>query len=72
MKPLRARSLPLVPASFFGIVLGLIGLGNPWRVAARLWGLPVLPSELIMLAGVATWASFPPPCWDTPCCRGWF
>ena len=56
MRPLRAWNLPLVPASFFGIVLGLIGLGNPWRVATRLWGLPVLPGELIMLAGVAVWA----------------
>jgi tellurite resistance protein len=56
MKPLRAWSLPLVPASFFGIVLGLIGLGNPWRVAARLWRLPALAGELIMLAGVAVWA----------------
>ena len=48
--------LPLVPASFFGIVLGLIGLGNPWRVAVRVWGLPPLAGELIMLAGVAVWA----------------
>lgn len=51
-----AWSPPLVPASFFGIVLGLIGLGNPWRVAVRLWGLPPLPGELIMLAGVSVWA----------------
>ena len=52
----RHWSLPLVPVSFFGIVLGLIGLGNPWRVATRLWGLPSLPGELIMLAGVVVWA----------------
>lgn len=24
---------PIVPAAFFGIVLGLAGLGNAWRVA---------------------------------------
>jgi tellurite resistance protein len=56
MKRLDASSLPLVPASFFGIVLGLIGLGNPWRVASRLWGLPMLAGEMIMLTGVAVWA----------------
>jgi tellurite resistance protein len=30
-----------VPASFFGIILGLVGLGNCWRVAGKIWHLPV-------------------------------
>ncbi|WP_406855712.1 hypothetical protein ABEG18_24845 [Alsobacter sp. KACC 23698] len=27
------KTLPIVPASFFGIVLGLVGLGSAWRAA---------------------------------------
>ena len=38
---LRLRhSLPLIPVPYFGMVLGLGGLGNGWRVAARVWGAP--------------------------------
>ncbi|HEX8235394.1 MAG TPA: dicarboxylate transporter/tellurite-resistance protein TehA [Abditibacteriaceae bacterium] len=47
---------PIVPASFFGIVLGLAGLGGSWRVAHRLWGLPAVVGEMLMLAAAATWA----------------
>jgi tellurite resistance protein len=28
-------SIPIVPASYFGVVLGLAGLGSAWRVAHR-------------------------------------
>jgi tellurite resistance protein len=49
-------SLPIVPASFFGMVLGLVGLGNSWRAAHAVWGLPALPGEALMLAGVIVWA----------------
>jgi tellurite resistance protein len=53
----NARSkFPLVPASFFGMVLGLIGLGNSWRAASAVWGLPAEIGEAAMLAGVAVWA----------------
>lgn len=44
-----------VPASFFGIILGLVGLGNCWRVAAKIWYLPVWIGESIMLLAVAVW-----------------
>ncbi|MBC7881967.1 MAG: dicarboxylate transporter/tellurite-resistance protein TehA [Anaerolineae bacterium] len=44
-----------VPASFFGIVLGLAGLGNCWRVATKLWHLPAWIGESIMLMAVAVW-----------------
>jgi tellurite resistance protein len=43
MKKLRLKSAVsnvdriAVPASFFGIILGLVGLGSCWRVAAKLW-----------------------------------
>lgn len=48
--------LPIVPASFFGIVLGVIGLGNSWRAAHQLWGLPAVIGEALMVAGVVVWA----------------
>ena len=44
-----------VPASFFGMILGLVGLGNCWRVAAKLWHLPTWIGESIMLLAVAVW-----------------
>ena len=52
----RATALPLVPAAFFGMVLGLIGLGGTWRAAQALWGLPAIVGEALMLAGSAVWA----------------
>ena len=45
-----------VPAAFFGMVLGLVGLGGCWRVAHRIWGTPSAMSEGIMIAAVAVWA----------------
>lgn len=46
----------MVPVSFFGVVLGLIGLGSSWRAASRLWEVHWLPGELVMLAGALVWA----------------
>ena len=50
------RPLPVVPASFFGIVLGLAGLGGSWRAAHQVWGLPAWTGEALMLAGALVWA----------------
>ena len=47
--------LPLVPASFFGIVLGLAGLGNAWRVAHRVWQLPAVVGESLLLLAALVW-----------------
>jgi tellurite resistance protein len=44
-----------VPAAFFAMVLGLAGLGNDWRAASALWGLPAAIGEGIMAVAVATW-----------------
>jgi hypothetical protein len=63
----RCRSHPLsfeavtayrfpVPASFFGMVLGLVGLGNCWRTAARLWGAPGWIGESILPIATIVWA----------------
>ncbi|MBB4569526.1 dicarboxylate transporter/tellurite-resistance protein TehA [Rhizobium leucaenae] len=48
--------LPLVPAAFFGMVLGLAGLGNAWRAATRVWHLPGPIGETIVFLSVAVWA----------------
>ncbi|MDT3382428.1 dicarboxylate transporter/tellurite-resistance protein TehA [Labrys neptuniae] len=50
-------SKPLaIPASFFGMVLGLIGWGNSWRAAHEVWGGPAAVGEALMLAGAFVWA----------------
>jgi tellurite resistance protein len=45
-----------VPASLFGTVLGLAGLGNGWRIAARLWQQPAFIGELVLAVAAAVWA----------------
>ena len=44
-----------LPASFFGMVLGLSGLGQAWRIAARLWGMPALIGEGVLLLAGLVW-----------------
>ncbi|KJV24843.1 dicarboxylate transporter/tellurite-resistance protein TehA [Luteibacter yeojuensis] len=44
-----------VPASFFGMVLGLVGLGGNWRSASHLWGLPPAVGEAIMALAFVVW-----------------
>lgn len=44
-----------VPAAFFAVVLGLGGLSNGWRVAARLWGMPVAIADALALLAFAVW-----------------
>jgi tellurite resistance protein len=45
-----------LPSSSFGIVLGLAGLGNCWRVAHRVWQLPEWVGESLLAAATLTWA----------------
>lgn len=49
------QRIPVVPASFFGIVLGLIGLGNAWRLAHKVWGLSWAIGEMLELVGSIVW-----------------
>jgi tellurite resistance protein len=44
-----------VPASFFGMVLGLVGLGDCWRVAAKAWGYLHAIDEAVMAVAFAVW-----------------
>ncbi|MDR3411645.1 MAG: dicarboxylate transporter/tellurite-resistance protein TehA [Formivibrio sp.] len=44
-----------LPASFFGMVLGLSGLGQAWRVATPLWGMPHGIGEGLLLLAALVW-----------------
>lgn len=46
---------PVVPAAFFGMVLGLAGLANAWRAAHRVWGLPAAIGEVLTAIAVGVW-----------------
>lgn len=52
---MRMSNIPIVPASFFGMVLGLAGLGGAWRAAHLAWGLPALAGELLILVAALVW-----------------
>jgi tellurite resistance protein len=47
--------VPVVPASFFGMVIGLAGLGTAWRWAHQVWGLPAVVGEAIIWLSIAVW-----------------
>lgn len=48
----RPLALPLAPASFFAMTLGLAETGNAWRLASTVWGVPPLAGELLQLLAV--------------------
>jgi tellurite resistance protein len=47
--------VPVVPASFFGMVLGLSGLANAWRAAHQVWGLPAWIGEALVALSTTVW-----------------
>ncbi|WP_406857662.1 dicarboxylate transporter/tellurite-resistance protein TehA [Alsobacter sp. KACC 23698] len=47
-----------VPASTFGIVLGVGGLGGAWRGAHRVWSLPSVCGETLILTAGVLWTAF--------------
>jgi tellurite resistance protein len=50
---LESTWLERFPIQMFGVVMGLGGLGNAWRLAARVWDLPpVIGTTLVRLAGL--------------------
>ena len=53
----RSSRLPIIPASFFGIVLGLSGLGTAWRIAHDVWNLPSIVGEGLVWLAVIVWAT---------------
>jgi tellurite resistance protein len=52
----KAITPPAVPAAFFGMVLGLAGLGNAWRAATAAWHLPAAIGETLMGLASVIWA----------------
>jgi tellurite resistance protein len=48
--------LKIIPVSFFGIVLGLVGMGNCWRLASKVWQLPKEIGEYTLLLAGIVWA----------------
>ena len=55
MNAAKGSGLPRVPAAFFGIVLGVVGLGNSWRVATQVWHLPAVIGEVVLALGALIW-----------------
>jgi tellurite resistance protein len=51
----RSSHIPRIPASFFGIVLGLAGLANDWRAAHAAWALPTIVGEVLFAAAAVVW-----------------
>ncbi|HJU38546.1 MAG TPA: hypothetical protein VJ724_03170, partial [Tahibacter sp.] len=52
---MAAGFLPRVPASFFGIVLGLAGLANDWRAAHAAWSLPAGVGDALVVVATVAW-----------------
>jgi tellurite resistance protein len=50
-----SRLLPRIPASFFGIVIGTVGLAADWRLAHRTWGFPAAIGESLFVVGGLIW-----------------
>lgn len=46
-----------LPASYFGMVLGLSGIGQSWRLAAKFWNLPAAIGEAVLVLAATVWAS---------------
>lgn len=55
--PAAARQgLPLAPASFFAMTLGLAETGNAWRFASAAWGLAPAPGEVLQALAALSFA----------------
>jgi tellurite resistance protein len=54
-KKSELSALPLVPPSFFAIILGLAGLANTWRAAHAAWSLPAIVGEVIYALASISW-----------------
>ena len=50
-----SQTLARIPASFFGMVLGLAGLAGDWRIAHVAWSLPAAIGEAMYLVASITW-----------------
>ncbi|GAA3176661.1 MULTISPECIES: TDT family transporter [Streptomyces] len=48
----------VLPLNYFGIPLGLAGLGGAWSAARQYLGAPGLPAEILYVAAALLWAGF--------------
>jgi tellurite resistance protein len=53
--PFQLSGSKIIPASFFGMPLGLIALGLAWRSAALVWQLPPQIEESLIWGGSLLW-----------------
>lgn len=49
--------LPVLPVGYFGMAVGTLALGQTWRVAERLWQVPVQVALLFSLSGLLLWGA---------------
>ena len=56
--PFKLSGSKIIPASFFGMPLGLIALGLAWRSAAAVWRVPPLIEDSLIWGGSLLWAFF--------------
>ncbi len=52
------KKLPLLPASFFALTLGLAETGNAWRFATNLWGISSVIGEVLEALAVLSFLLF--------------
>lgn len=45
-----------LPAGYFGIVLGTIGMGFAWRYASQIWGISHWPGDIMVILAMIIWA----------------
>ena len=56
--PVTSSGSKLIPASFFGMPLGLIAMGLAWRSAAEVWSVPALIENILIWFGSLLWMLF--------------
>ncbi|GAB7218018.1 hypothetical protein OS42_46330 [Dickeya oryzae] len=44
-----------LPSGYFGIVLGIIGLGFSWRFAATIWPVTTIPANVLIVTATIIW-----------------
>lgn len=44
-----------LPAGYFGMVLGIIGMGFAWRYASTLWPVTRWPGDALVALAVTCW-----------------
>ncbi|BDH45980.1 dicarboxylate transporter/tellurite-resistance protein TehA [Salmonella enterica subsp. enterica serovar Choleraesuis] len=56
VRPDNSATFLNLPAGYFGIVLGTIGIGFSWRYAATIWPLSPRVGDAIVLIAIVVWA----------------